>query len=212
VEATLPHLPDVVADMVRVQRLTGMRPAELCMLRPRDLDRSSDVWLYRPASHKTQHHGRDRVIFIGPQAQAVLLRYLARDTDAYCFAPCDSEKKRRVPRGRGKSQRGFGARYDVATYRRAIHRACDKAFPHPEFPEGAKVHELTPAQRAELRKWQQSHRWSPNQLRHAMATETRREFGLEEAQVILGHARADVTQIYAERDLAKGVEVARRIG
>ena len=28
IEATLPHLPAVVADMVRVQRLTGMRPAE----------------------------------------------------------------------------------------------------------------------------------------------------------------------------------------
>jgi hypothetical protein len=26
VEATLPHLPEVVADMVRIQRLTGMRP------------------------------------------------------------------------------------------------------------------------------------------------------------------------------------------
>ena len=32
------------------------------------------------------------------------------------------------------------------------------------------------------------------------------------SQVALGHSRADVTQIYAERDLSKGVEVARRIG
>jgi hypothetical protein len=30
--------------------------------------------------------------------------------------------------------------------------------------------------------------------------------------VILGHSKADVTQIYAERDIAKGVEVARLIG
>lgn len=43
VEATLPHLPEVVADMVRLQRLTGMRPAEVCLLRPCDLDRSGDV-------------------------------------------------------------------------------------------------------------------------------------------------------------------------
>ena len=39
VEATLPHLPVVVADMVRLQRLTGARPGEVCHLRPRDVDR-----------------------------------------------------------------------------------------------------------------------------------------------------------------------------
>jgi site-specific recombinase XerC len=40
----------------------------------------------------------------------------------------------------------------------------------------------------------------------------RRNFGLEAAQVILGHSAADTTQIYAQRDLAKGVEVAKLIG
>lgn len=44
VDATLPHLPDVSADMVRVQRLTGCRPAEVCMIRPCDIDRSGEVW------------------------------------------------------------------------------------------------------------------------------------------------------------------------
>src|SRR2546430_10597149 len=29
VEATLPHLPPIVADMIRVQLATGMRPGEL---------------------------------------------------------------------------------------------------------------------------------------------------------------------------------------
>jgi len=37
VDATLPHLSPVVADMVRLQRLTGMRPAEVCILRPPQL-------------------------------------------------------------------------------------------------------------------------------------------------------------------------------
>ena len=57
VEATLPHLPPVVADMVRFQRLTGCRPGEACIVRPCDVDRSGDVWLYRPESHKTEHLG-----------------------------------------------------------------------------------------------------------------------------------------------------------
>ena len=50
VEATLPHLPMVVADMVRFQRLTGCRPGEVCQLRPCDVDRSGEVWQYRPES------------------------------------------------------------------------------------------------------------------------------------------------------------------
>src|SRR5262249_26288336 len=96
VNATLPHLPPIVADMVRFQRLTGCRPAEVCSARPCDIDRTGDVWEYRPQHHKTQHVGRHRVIFIGPQAQAILLRYLARDAETHCFRPCDSELKRRA--------------------------------------------------------------------------------------------------------------------
>jgi integrase len=49
-------------------------------------------------------------------------------------------------------------------------------------------------------------------LRHTAATLIRKEFGLEAAQVILGHTAADVTQVYAERDLAKGLSVAKLIG
>ncbi|MCG2684174.1 MAG: hypothetical protein L6306_11245 [Planctomycetales bacterium] len=54
--------------------------------------------------------------------------------------------------------------------------------------------------------------WHANQLRHSKATEIRRQFGLEAARVSLGHAKADVTQIYAERDARLAVEVARKIG
>jgi integrase len=228
VEATLPHLLSVVADMVRLQRLTGMRPAEVCIVRPCDVDRNNDIWTYRPAYHKTEHHGRDRIIPFGPKSQSILLRYLARDPGFYCFRPCDSEAKRRADRhaarripishgnrpGTNKSikpKRPAGDNYDTNSYRRAIHRACDKAFPHPEL--GSIIRDsLSPAEVATLKQWQSDHRWSPNQLRHAAATEVRKQFGLEAAQIILGHSAADVTQVYAERDLAKGLEVARRIG
>lgn len=228
VNATLEQLPDVVADMVRLQRFTAMRPAEVCMVRPGDIDRSGEIWQYRPESHKTEHHGRERIILIGPNAQEVLLRYLARDPSMYCFRPADSEAKRRseahanrrTPLSCGnrpgtnrkrKPQRTARECYSAASYRRAIHRACDKAFPHPQL--GYKLlSKFTDEQKRELRKWQSEHHWSPNQLRHTAASEIRKEYGLEAAQVILGHSQANVTQIYAERDLAKGMEVARQIG
>ncbi|MFO0938341.1 MAG: tyrosine-type recombinase/integrase [Gemmataceae bacterium] len=54
--------------------------------------------------------------------------------------------------------------------------------------------------------------WHPNQLRHTHATKVRAMFGLEAAQVALGHARADVTQIYAEKNMALAAEVAVKMG
>lgn len=51
-----------------------------------------------------------------------------------------------------------------------------------------------------------------HQLRHLLATEVRRAFGLEAAQVVLGHSHAAITQVYAERDVARALEVAARIG
>jgi integrase len=54
--------------------------------------------------------------------------------------------------------------------------------------------------------------WHPNQLRHSHATEVRRRFGLEAAQVALGHAQANITEVYAERDLRLAVKVAAEIG
>ena len=54
--------------------------------------------------------------------------------------------------------------------------------------------------------------WTPGQLRHNAATIVRREFGLEAAQLLLGHAKADVTQLYAEVNELKAIEIAEKIG
>ena len=217
VDVTLPHLPPIVADMVRLQRLTGCRPGELCLIRPCDVDTSGDVWRYRPESHKTEHHGRDRVIFIGPKAQDVLRPYLLRDNGTYCFVPAESERNRsaqrraarRSPltpsqsarRAKRNRRRPPGEHYTVDTYRRAIQRACGAAFPPPEeLEEDART------------AWRKAHQWHPNRLRHSAATLIRQQFGLEAAQVALGHASADVSQIYAERDYTLAAQVMLKIG
>jgi integrase len=256
VEATLPFLPPVVADMVRVQRLTGMRPAEVCIMRPIDIDRSgetadarqlsdkrphggelSDVWIYRPGSHKTEHHDQHRTVFIGPLAQAILLPYLLREPESFCFCPAESERKRRAERHaarktplnhgnrpgkrRRKAQRPAGERYTVGTYRRAIERACDiRAMQAATGPIARSGKETISRWHKRLSKFSKEvlaqhygrFRWTPNRLRHTRATEIRQQFGLEAAQVALGHSNAAVTEIYAERDLQKGIEVARKIG
>lgn len=202
VDATLTELSTVVRGMVEFQRHTGCRPIEVCLVRPCDVDRSGDVWEYRPHRHKTQHHGKERVIFIGPKAQEALRPFLLRSADSYCFSPDEAAREhrekltlcRRTPLSCGNRvgtnrkanpQRRPDAMYVANTYRNAIYRACDRLG----IP-----------------------RWSPNRLRHSAATKIRREFGLEAAQTVLGHSQADVTQMYAERDFALAASVAKAVG
>jgi site-specific recombinase XerD len=218
VNTTLEHLPPVVADMVRFQRLTGCRPEEVCLIRPMDVEATGPAWAYRPESHKAEHHGRDRVIFIGPKAQDILRPYLLREKSAYCFSPTDSERKRRAAQHEArktplscgnrpgtnrsaKAARPAGERYTTDSYRRAIHRACGLAFPPPDDLAGDQHDQ-----------WRRAHQWHPNRLRHSAATEIRKRFGLEAAQVTLGHSAADVTQVYAERDMEKAAAVMAKIG
>jgi hypothetical protein len=54
--------------------------------------------------------------------------------------------------------------------------------------------------------------WFPLQVRHSRGTEVRKQRGLEAAQVALGHKYADVTQVYAERNLALAAQIAKDCG
>lgn len=75
----LPHLhsdPErqaVLEAIVRLQRATGMRPSEVLSMRIDDLDCSREPWVYRPADGgKTLHHDKDRRVYLGPRARAIL--------------------------------------------------------------------------------------------------------------------------------------------
>lgn len=239
VQATLPHLPLILCAMVRLQRLTGMRPGELCIIRPAEVDTTGETWLYRPTRHKTAHRGKERSIPFGPQAQDILRPFLLRPSDAYCFSPADSERKRREAQhearktppeqGNGpgtnrtmKPTRKAGQRYTPSSYARGVIRGCEVAFQMPRelrvipkeipgVPAEAQAAERTRLQQLAAQ-WRAENCWSPNQIRHTYATEIRRQFGLEATQVMLGHSRADVTQVYAERDQAVSLTIAKAVG
>jgi integrase len=199
IDATLPHLSPVVADMVRVQRLTGMRPGEVCRMTAAELDMSGDVWVYRPSKHKTAHHGRARVVSIGPRAQAIIRAYLtAHRLTAPLFSPADAEAQRKAiqranrktpltpsqrardERAAAKPKRRYRTAYTTTNYGQAIRRACETA--------------AIPC-------------WGPNRLRHTRLTEVRHTAGLDAAQAVGGHSKVETTQIYAE----KNQELARRV-
>lgn len=202
VDAIAEHVGSQVWAIVQLLRLTGARAGEIVVMRPVDIDTSGHVWKYIPAQHKTSHRGHTRTVYLGPRAQSVLRPFLNRPVDAYCFSPAEAEAARRAevhsrrttPAGQGNEpgtnrraepRRRPGNRYTVDSLRQAIARACGRCGIAP---------------------------WHPHQLRHAAATQLRKEFGLETARIILGHRSAAVTTIYAEADDQQAVETMRQIG
>ena len=182
------------------------------------VDRSGDVWLIKLAKHKTAYRGKDRTLYVGPQAQAILAKYLLREENAACFSPIESEKQRRqaqhearvTPLSCGNKpgsnrtrtpRRTPGAAFDTNSYAHSIKGACKRAFPAPkDLSIEAK------------KQWYVGRTWAPNQLRHNTATLVRKHYGLEGAQVILGHSDIGISQVYAERDSSKAIGIARQIG
>jgi integrase len=218
-DGTLKHASPMVAAMAQLQRVTGMRSGELVLLRGADLDMSGETWLYTPQRHKTAHLDYPRQIAIGPQGQSILRPWLKGDATAYVFSPRRSMElvraartaARKTPAGHGNvpgtnrvrhPERVPHERYTVGSYRRAIHYACDHAFPPPDGLADD-----------EVRAWRADHRWGPHRLRHAYATEARRMgFSLEVIRAAMGHRGVQVTTLYAEADLGKSREIALKIG
>lgn len=208
VDQTLPHLPAIVRAMIRLQRFTGMRPGEVCYLRPCDVDQGWKVieqvpiWLYRLDEHKNDWRGHYRWIPIGPQGQEVLKPFLQRDPVAYCFSPREvsrqflEEHGRAVHFGRTRTP---GVRYRTESLDKVVRMACDRVdrLLHARKAEaGEVVHQgerLFP-------------RWTPNQVRHQVGTLIETELGREDARCALGHKHPSTTAIYAEQ-----VERAARV-
>ena len=72
------------------------------------------------------------------------------------------------------------------------------------------------AERARLARlaaeWREANCWHPNQLRHNAATRIRAAYGIEAARIILGHASAVTSEIYAEIDREKAREIVGKMG
>ena len=142
VEAIQPHASRQVWAMIQLQLLTGARPGEICSMRSCDIDTKGRVWLFTPESHKTEHHDRQRRIYLGPKAIEILRPWLRAELEAYLFSPAEAmaEKRaeqrehRKTPvqpsqkdRRRAKPKKRPGERYDTGSYRRAIDYAIKLA-------------------------------------------------------------------------------------
>ncbi|HZW34048.1 MAG TPA: site-specific integrase [Isosphaeraceae bacterium] len=212
VDPIRPCVSRQVWTMVELQRLTGMRPGEVCAMRTIDVNTAGRIWEYVPESRKTEHHenGRGRTIFIGPRAQSVLSPWLRAELEAPLFQPREAVAEHRArqrearktkvqpsqqDRRKTAPRKRPGERYDATSYRRAIVNGIAAANRERAAREEAPIPN-----------------WHPHRLRHSAGTRPRREFGLDTARAVLGHSTPVVTESYAEIDRARAVEAMKKLG
>lgn len=192
VRKTATELSPIIKAMLRVQLSTGMRPEEVCSMRPCDIDRSGPEWIYRPAKHKNSHRGQVRAIPILGDAREAITDYLNRDPQSYLFSPREADSwfraklsAERKGYGSYKPVKGTlkaGPKYTSQSYRQAIARA---------------------ARRAKVASW------VPYQIRHLNLTMVRQALGVEHAQALGGHAHVSMTEHYAQVSEARAIEAAK---
>jgi integrase len=197
--------------MVKLQRLTGMRPCEVFAMRVVDIDTASvpGIWLYRLASHKTQKKiGKRRVIALNATEQALISPYLIgkNPTDSVfnpktAMAERNAEKranrKTKITPSQAERDKARAAKpsryrefYDENTYRKAIVYAIKKG--NKILPEGEKIPH-----------------WYPYQLRHSASTATELSHSGEDAQALLGHKHMNTTKHYTHTQLIRREGLAR---
>ncbi|QDV42938.1 site-specific tyrosine recombinase XerC [Stieleria neptunia] len=204
VRLTAKFLSPQIKAMVRIQAATGMRPSEVCVMRPIDIEKRPDgVWVYRPAKHKTAHRGKKKEVPLVGDAKRALKPFLNRPDEEFFFKPVEASEwhlqqrreNRKTPMNQGdrpgyskssrsgtRKPREYQERYNKDSYRRAIERAAKQA---------------------------QTDHWHPYQLRHTAASVIREALGIEAAQAMLGHSRAAMTEHYAKQSLDRAIEAAK---
>jgi len=188
VDAILPHLPPVMADLVRFARLTAVRPSEACALRLADIDFDPELplprWTLR--KHKTAHKGKVREIAIGPRAQKLIERWTTGKADGdFVFATGDLGRVKTSGTIQKRKRRTARIGFTSTDIRKDVAAACRAAG---------------------------IDNWTPYQLRHAGVSDVRRRMGLEAAQAHAGHANVKMTEHYARLTFDDAAQVALKIG
>lgn len=186
VKKSLEVLPWVLKQMVMVHWYTGMRPGELVIMRRCDLRICPDdqeLWEYRPAEFKSEHHEDfDSIIYLGPMAQDILRDVIhCNATQLELFAGDDARDDAFLWR----YSNATGIKQRVASYRQAIQKRI--------APAGLP-------------------RWTPLQIRHAFATRLHREGQLKAASEQMNHTDTKTTQIYIDRDRPEARAFMKRSG
>lgn len=188
VQRTIEKLTPVTRAMLLMMWHTGARGAEVRLMRPMDISREGDVWIYRPIEHKTELYGHDRTIFLGPQAQDILRPWLVRPAERFCFCPQESTRYKEL------------AKQPVESI--LVPPNGEKPFQRQSFIRAVKRAAVAAGLDA----------WTPHQIRHSATCRFTEAHGAEVAQRIMGHAKLDMTEHYNKKEIARAIAAARVSG
>jgi integrase len=193
---TLPFMVPTIKTMVKLQRLTGMRPSEIFNMRVGEIDKKTDpeLWLYKPPKHKTlKKTGQKKIVPLSKIEQKLIAPYLKnKKPDAAVFSLHTAKLERKASnlpcvRFSSKNTEFF----DKDSYRREIEFAIKQA--NKTLPDKEKIPH-----------------WTPYQLRHSASSAMEiEEDGIDKAQILLGHTSPNTTARYNHRQLQKAKEMAR---
>jgi integrase len=110
-----------LADMIRVQWLTGCRPGEICNMQAADIDMTGPIWIWKPSHHKNAWRERTLDMYLGPIAQKALAKWVSDPVQGFIFSP-----QRIHPR--------YAVAYTNVSYRNAIKKLTDKLGQNPWCP------------------------------------------------------------------------------
>lgn len=225
-ERTLPLLTAPVRAMALLQRYTGMRPGEVCILRPRDVQKDAlhidgvSIWVYRPGSHlkhgkhKGAHHEDGQAqIALGPKAQEVLTPFLeGRDPDAYCFSPADSKAEFLARRRAARKFPLWPSHLKAIARRRKREPKRRPGLVFTPDAYGKCIDNVVRAYNKRADTTEPIPLWHPHQIRHLVGTEAEETGDLDQARARLRHKNPMTTVRYSKAQLAKAAAIVAKIG
>jgi integrase len=181
VTAVFPYVTKTIADILRLQLLTGMRPKEACTMCVSNIKRTKEeiskyylfdddlfdenIWLYVLPNHKTKKYIGTKIVPIGLQEQEILAKYLNNcPVDSFLF------------------RNQFGKPMTRNCYDDNIQKAIEK--------NGLQ-------------------KFIPHQIRHTVITKISLKHNLDIARAIAGHTTEVMTARYDHSDLKKTIMVVR---
>ncbi len=170
VDAVRPHVSRQVWAMIELQRCSGMRPTEVCVMRTIDINMTGRIWEYRRSKTRWSITTGNESSSLGPKPS----RFSRSGSSPTSRRSSSLPGKRWRNTGRIS---GRSARPPSSPRRRAARSRGRSARPAIVTPI-----EATPGRSARHASRPSVPHWAPNQLRHLVGTKVRKEMGLEAAR------------------------------